>query len=226
MLAILKAGAAYLPLDPTYPADRLAFMMRDQDVKILITDRHVPASLSRLAEHVLVVPDVFDMPSGADDVAASRVVQPSNLAYVMYTSGTTGEPKGVGVPHQAVMRLVRQTDYIHIDSSDRIAQGSNASFDASTFEIWGALLNGAQLVGVERQELLSASQLSQLIRDRGITVMFLTTALFHEVAATAPDICAPLRCLLVGGEGLDPNCSARRAGGWLPAATSECIRAD
>jgi amino acid adenylation domain-containing protein len=205
MLAILKAGAAYLPLDPTYPVDRLAFMLRDQQVEILIADRRVPASLSRLAEHVLVTPDVFDGPSRFNHVVTNRIVQPSDLAYVMYTSGSTGQPKGVGVPHQAVTRLVRRTDYIRIEPTDRIAQASNASFDASTFEIWGALLNGAQLVGVERQELLSPSQLAQVVRDRRITVLFLTTALFHEVAAVAPEMCASIGCLLVGGEVLDPS---------------------
>jgi amino acid adenylation domain-containing protein len=205
MLGVLKTGAAYLPLDPTYPVERLAFMLRDQQVEILICDESVPASLSAAVARVLLVRTLLDGPSSAapSRVADAGGVEPSDLAYVMYTSGSTGEPKGVGIPHRAVTRLVRHTNYIRIDTSDRIAQASNASFDAATFEIWGALLNGAHLIGVNRSDLLSPSRLSETIRDRGITVMFLPAALFHEVAAVVPAACAPLRCLIVGGDVLD-----------------------
>src|SRR5205823_6383521 len=95
---------------------------------------------------------------------------PESLAYVIYTSGSTGQPKGVAVPHRAVNRLVRNTNYIQFRPSDRVAQVSNASFDAATFEIWGALLNGARLVGLRHDVVLSPKDFARELREREISV--------------------------------------------------------
>ncbi len=123
----------------------------------------------------------------------------------MYTSGSTGTPKGVVVPHRAVVRLVRSTNYIHLGPGDRVAQASNAAFDAATFEIWGALLNGAGLVGVTTDVLLSPGQFaSQVKRDR-LTTLFLTTALFNAMAREIPTVFRGMRTVLFGGEKVDPH---------------------
>ncbi|HHO58773.1 MAG TPA: amino acid adenylation domain-containing protein, partial [Thiotrichales bacterium] len=132
-----------------------------------------------------------------------------STAYIIYTSGSTGNPKGVVIPHRAVVRLVKETNYIAIRHDDRIAQVSNVSFDAATFEIWGALLNGAQLVGVEKDTLLDITAFRQFLQQESISVMFITTALFNLFARDQADAFRYLRVLLFGGEAVDVK-SVRR----------------
>ena len=130
---------------------------------------------------------------------------PDDVAYIIYTSGSTGQPKGVAVPHRAVNRLVLDTNYIKLDATDRIAQVSNISFDAATFEIWGALLNGGQLRGIATDVTLSPRDFAGELREQGITAMFLTSALFSQLAAEVPGAFATMRTLIAGGEALDPK---------------------
>ncbi|MCP4574562.1 MAG: AMP-binding protein, partial [bacterium] len=127
------------------------------------------------------------------------------LAYTIYTSGSTGRPKGVAVSHRAVVRLVFNTDYIDLGPGDRVAQASNTSFDAATFELWGALLHGGQLVGISKDEALEPPALAAAIEERAITALFLTTALFNQVAREAPAALGSVRHLLFGGEAVDPR---------------------
>jgi len=127
----------------------------------------------------------------------------------MFTSGSTGRPKAIGVSHRAICRLVCETDYVQISPSDRIAHCSNVSFDASTFEVWGALLNGACSVLLPTDVTLSPEKLAGEILDNKITILFLTTALFNTIAAYAPNAFGPLRYLLFGGEAVDVQ-SVRR----------------
>src|SRR4029077_2065983 len=123
--------------------------------------------------------------------------------YIIYTSGSTGQPKGVAVPHRAVIRLVLNTNYVQLTGSDRVAQASNASFDAATFEIWGALLNGATLIGFARDLALSPKDFAHELRERKISVLFLTTALFNQLAAEQPEALATVRVVMFGGELVD-----------------------
>ena len=127
------------------------------------------------------------------------------MAYVIYTSGSTGHPKGVAVPHRAVSRLVCQTNYVQIQSNDRIAQASNMAFDAATFEIWGAWLNGATLVGISKNILLSSHNVANQLKNKSITILFLTTALLNKLASTVPQAFRELKYLLFGGEVVDPK---------------------
>jgi amino acid adenylation domain-containing protein len=136
------------------------------------------------------------------DEVGSRVGG-KNLAYVMYTSGSTGRPKGVAVTHQNVVRLVINTNYVRITPEARVAQGASASFDASTFEIWGSLLNGARLVGLERETMLSPRELVRQVEVEGITVLWLTASVFGEVAGEIPEAYAGLEYALFGGEEAD-----------------------
>ena len=154
VLAIVKAGGAYVPLDPDYPPERLAFMLADTAAPVMLTNQSLRARLPECAARVLCVDDIFALEGASEDDPIATSTS-ANLAYVIYTSGSTGMPKGVAVEQRAVTRLVVNTDYVQLGPADTVAQASNISFDAATFEIWGALLNGARLVIVPKVVLLS-----------------------------------------------------------------------
>jgi aspartate racemase len=204
LLAVLKAGGAYVPLDSSYPAERLGFMLEDAGVRVLLTRAgaflHLPAAISM----VEMDSDRIRFEAESNDNLESQT-SAEHLAYVMYTSGSTGRPKGIAVPHRAITRLVRNTDYVQLTSEDRVAQISNTSFDAATFEIWGALLNGGRLVLIPEHVALSPRECAAELRERGITAMFVTTALFNQLALAIPNIFATVRHVLFGGEMVDPR---------------------
>jgi amino acid adenylation domain-containing protein len=131
------------------------------------------------------------------------VTTPENLAYVIYTSGSTGNPKGIGITLRSINRLVRNTNYVQISADDVIAQASNASFDAATFEIWGALLHGARLQGMTREVLLTPDDFAAALKTQGVKVLFLTTALFNQMVRHDPGTFATISHLLFGGEQVD-----------------------
>ncbi len=205
MLGILKAGGAYVPLDPNYPQERLNYMLSDAQVSVLLTQQQLVRGLPELQVKAVCLDSDWQIIAAESKDNLPCEVKPDNLAYVIYTSGSTGKPKGVMVPHCAVNRLVLNTDYVQLGSGDRIAQASNASFDAATFEIWGALLNGARLVGVPQHIVLSLQEFADYIREHGINVLFLTTALFNQIASFVPQAFGSLRYLLFGGEAVDPR---------------------
>ncbi|HJW95775.1 MAG TPA: amino acid adenylation domain-containing protein, partial [Thermoanaerobaculia bacterium] len=205
MLAILKSGCAYVPLDPDYPVARLHSMIEDAAVRLVVTQSPHEAKVAGAPAAVIALDRDAETIAGYDSANLSLQISGDSLAYVIYTSGSTGRPKGVAVPHRAVVRLILGTNYVALRSDDRIAQAANASFDAATFEIWGALLNGARLVGVSKETVLSPRDLARTIRDEGITTLFVTTALFNQTAQQLPAAFAPLRHLLFGGEACDPR---------------------
>jgi amino acid adenylation domain-containing protein len=204
-LAILKAGGAYLPLDPTYPFDRLSLMLEDAQPPVLLTQERLLKGLpSHWGKVVCIDSDWHTIAQESQENLASDV-NAENLAYVIYTSGSTGKPKGAAVPHRAINRLLFNTDYINLQPSDRIAQVSNTSFDAATFEIWGALLHGARLVGITKDIALSPQEFAAQLQEQQISAMFLTTALFNQLASVVPDVFKNVRHLLFGGEAVDPS---------------------
>jgi amino acid adenylation domain-containing protein len=205
LLGILKAGGAYVPLDTGYPQSRLRFMLRDAGARLLLTESwRRDVSFDETVE--VVACDADWQRFGAESAEnPACLVTAQHPAYIIYTSGSTGQPKGVCVSHRAVNRLVCNTNYVRLHAGDRVAQVSNAAFDAATFEIWGALLHGAQLIGVAKEDALSPPELARQIAAQRLDVMFLTTALFNQIARDAPSAFATMRCLLFGGEASDPQ---------------------
>ncbi len=202
MLGILKAGGAYVPLDSTHPPERLRFMLEDAQVSVLLTHRQF-TDLGCETKVVCLDRDWQAIAQESEENPTSQVAA-DNLAYVIYTSGSTGKPKGVAVTHRAVNRLVCNTNYVTLEPSDKVAQVANISFDAATFEIWGALLNGAQLIGISRDDILSPLDFAAQVRQQEISVLFLTTALFNQIASF-PGAFSSLKYLLFGGEMADPR---------------------
>ncbi|NQY62230.1 MAG: amino acid adenylation domain-containing protein [Alteromonadaceae bacterium] len=209
MIAILKVGGAYLPLDPEYPQERLTYMFDDANVKVLISQSDYLDKLPITNQHVICLDcegqtevdwQVLSECStdNLSDVGFSASSE--QMAYIIYTSGSTGNPKGVQVTHANVISLIEDNIELTITHQDVVAQASNASFDAATYEFWGALLNGALLTGVDKETLLSPTQLKAQIVNHQISVLFVTTALFNRVAEDQPDAFSTLNKLLFGGE--------------------------
>ena len=206
LLGILKAGATYVPMDPGYPRERLDFMFRDSDIPLLLTQEEF---LSRLPAYQgrLVLLNSFEdqLASEYADNWDEDQTTADNLAYVMYTSGSTGMPKGICVTHRAINRLIFNTNYVRIASTDRIAHTSNVSFDAATFEMWGALLHGARLTIIPKEVALSPAEFAAALRHHQVSILFITTALFNQVVREQPHAFATLNYVLFGGEAVDPH---------------------
>jgi non-ribosomal peptide synthetase component F len=182
LLGILKAGGAYLPLDADYPPSRLRLMLEDAQPLVVLTDEAQLAKCAELPAPVLCLEREWEK------VACCSTGQPrdrasgDNLAYVIYTSGSSGQPKGVAVPQRAVSRLVLNTNYIEIEAAECHSQASNSSFDAATFEIWGALPEWRTVGGTEQRRGVVRTVWRRSLVEQGIQSDVLTTALFNQIA--------------------------------------------
>ncbi|MBE7245955.1 MAG: amino acid adenylation domain-containing protein, partial [Actinomycetospora chiangmaiensis] len=203
-LAILKAGGGYLPLDPSYPPERLAFMLRDAGARVVVTQAALAGTLPADGLPVVLL-DAEEAAAGEEpdavvpDNIGSDDVAPDNVAYVIYTSGSTGRPKGVAVTHGNIVRLACGADYVRLSPDDVVLGMAPLTFDASTFEVWGALLNGARLA-LYPDGPFDIARLGQVVRERRVSVAWLTAAVFHQVVDEAPEALEGVRTLLAGGD--------------------------
>ena len=211
LLGILKAGGAFVPLDPSYPMERLEFMAADIAAPVMLVQDSVVQRLGfpGTSNPAWLHGKSLSFEQNRADIAQESVENPTNqttaesLAYVMYTSGSTGQPKGVMVSHRAVVRLVKNTNYIDLGEREVFLQFSPISFDASTLEIWGALLNGGCLAMMP-PEKQSLSELGTAIRRYGVTTLWLTAGLFNVMVEQRVEDLKPLRQLVAGGDALSP----------------------
>ena len=203
LLGILKAGAAYMPLNSAYPDERLHYMLQDGSVRFLVDTAGARSRYEGF--DVETIPLVLNnsSPNSPRSRAESNVT-PEHLAYVMYTSGSTGIPKGVCVSHRAVVRLVTRANYCPMGPGETFLMLAPATFDASTLEVWAPLLNGGRLV-VYPEERVSPDDLAQVMKTNGVTVLWITTGLFHQVVEARPDAFIGLRQVMTGGDVLSPS---------------------
>ena len=209
MLATLKAGAAYVPLDPNQPAARLAYQLDDCAAAMLLTQgsgRDATAQIAGYGTRLDLQHDAEQWSSSPDHVLKHDAsLDGESLAYVMYTSGSTGVPKGVEIPHRAIARVVVRNGYADFNATDRVAFAANPAFDASTLELWAPLLNGGTLVVIDQAVLLDPQRLAQVLIEQAVTVMWFTVGLFNQYAVQLKQVLPQLRYLLVGGDVLDPG---------------------
>jgi surfactin family lipopeptide synthetase A len=211
LLAVLKAGGAYLPLDPEYPPERIGFMIEDSQTRVVLTQNCLLHCLPDTAARMICLDaecSAFSLESGEN---LQPRAMPDNLAYVIYTSGSTGRPKGVLVAHHGVTNMIEASGRLfQVNSDSRILQNASLSFDASVLEIFMALLGGATLYLAGRGAVASGTELAQLLRDRFITTIAITPSQLD----TIPDGEYPaLQSIIVGGEACSAATAARWSGG-------------
>lgn len=200
LLAVLKAGAIYVPIDPDYPESRIQYMFKDSGATHLLTHSSFIGQAKALA---------FDGTYLFADDQEISLMSSENLlleaglhetAYIMYTSGTTGQPKGIMTTHSNIARVVKNTNYLTISETDTLLSLSNSVFDGFTFDVYGALLNGAKLVLPKKETILDMGELTGLIKRESISVMFVPTALFNLLVDEETDWMRSVRKVLFGGE--------------------------
>ncbi len=204
LLGVLKSGAAYVPLEPSYPPDRLRYMVTDAGARIILTHTSLAARLPRSGAEVLCIDAAADAIGSELDQPPEPTATPADLCYVMYTSGSTGRPKGSANEHRGLCSLVRDRGLVDFTPLDVVGQSSNVSFDPSALEIWGALANGARLVGLTQNPAVFSNELVAAVREHGVSVLFVPTAVLHLLARGIPDAFRTLRLLYFGGEAADP----------------------
>jgi amino acid adenylation domain-containing protein len=202
ILGAVCAGLVYAPLDPSLPADRQRRLLTDSGAAVVV---QLPGA--QVADgQVLEFADVLEAGrSGADGPTPNTAVP----VYVMFTSGTTGRPKGVAIPQRGVIRLCIDNGFADVGPTDRVLHAARLSFDIAVFEIWATVLNGACLVPVPREVLLSAPALQAVLERERISVVLLTTSIFHSLAAARPELFAGLRYAIVAGEAMRADAARR-----------------
>ncbi|NEG64783.1 amino acid adenylation domain-containing protein (plasmid) [Pantoea agglomerans] len=203
ILAIMKTGAVYVPFDPEHPDERLRYILKDCDATCLVVQAN-----HRNRQTICPEYDIADLLASAGSEAPqtdNAALGPKDVAYIMYTSGSTGEPKGVEVMHQGILRLVTEAKPYQVRPNSVMAQAGNIAFDASTLEIWGALLNGAHLIVIPYQTVIDSNALPAALKHYCVTDAWFTVALFNQLASENPCAFGGLEHLLIGGDALNPS---------------------
>ncbi|MFA0963322.1 amino acid adenylation domain-containing protein [Roseivirga sp. BDSF3-8] len=209
MLAILKAQAAYVPFETDQPEARLQAMTEDASPAMFMTDMdHLDVAMGNFQGPLFALDLQLDSLTDSPD-PLKLTGHGDQLAYIMYTSGSTGMPKGVMVPHRAIVRLVEDPGYVMLSAGDRLLQTGSMAFDAATFEIWGMLLNGGSVHLSDKEDLVDTGSLKEMITSKGITTMWMTSAWFNQVLDTDITLFQNLQHLLAGGDKLSPSHIAR-----------------
>ena len=200
LLGILKAGGAYVPLDPSYPKERLRFMLEDTQATVLLTQHRLVENFPHHSARVICLDRDWEEIVKESEETPENEVTAENLAYVIYTSGSTGKPKGVEVPHRGILRLLFGVEYVHLDATQTFLHLAPISFDAATFELWGALLHGAQCVLYPGSKIPNPNELGEVLHKHKVSTLWLTSSLFNTVIEEAPQALSCVRQLLIGGE--------------------------
>ena len=212
ILAVLKSGGAYLPIDPNIPEERIRFMINDADSGIILTQGNLIERISSIFNNHKQ-PEILNLNN--ENIYSLNYSNPENintssdLAYVIYTSGSTGIPKGVLIEHKCVFRITNKTNYISIENTDTILQLSNYSFDGSVFDIFGSLLNGAKLLLINKDVVFDIKELTKQIKEHNVTIFFVTTALFNSLVDIDINCFTNIKKVLFGGEIVSVNHAGR-----------------
>jgi len=201
LLGILKARGAYVPINPEYPKERKELILQEVKADILLCNCGYEPDCN---VEVIDLNKEITMDEPEKYLKDLPTIQPNNLAYVIYTSGSTGRPKGIMIEHKSVVRLVKKTNFITLQKEDRILPTCPLEFDVSTFEIWMPILNGAESWLLDKKKMLSTQLLEEFIVDNKISVMWMTTPLFNQIAQVNPFIFQTIRYLIIGGDALSP----------------------
>ncbi len=204
ILAVVKAGGIYVPLDASYPADRLAWMLDDSQAPILLTQHKLLESLPSHWAQVILLDDDWEQIANENASNPVPLATPQNCAFVVYTSGSTGRPKGVLIEHRGIVRLVFEMKFCEAGSGDAFLLFAPVTFDASTIEIWGPLVNGSRLV-IASPDARSLEELATIVEQERVTVLFLTSGLFHQLVETHVTRLQSVRYLMTGGDIVSPH---------------------
>ncbi|WP_311773466.1 non-ribosomal peptide synthetase, partial [Listeria innocua] len=196
LIGIIKAGAVYVPIDPKLPENRMKYLIEDASIKTIVTTGKTMVPLDSVNQ--------VDMDEPSLSVESTQSIhlaeKPEDLIYIMYTSGTTGTPKGVQVTHQNVLSMAYVKSGIELTNETRLLQTGSLAFDASTYEIWGTLLNGGTLILPEGDQLLNAKKLTLLLKKNRVNTLWLTVTLFNQLVQEKPSVFDSVRQLTIGGE--------------------------
>ncbi len=197
IIAVMKCGGVYVPIEIDYPKERVQYMIKNTNSKIVLVDKHY-IEFQKVQE--INVNNISKLLKSKENTNITLNYKKEDNVYIMYTSGTTGNPKGVLIDNENILSLFENNNYIEFKKDDRIIQTGSSAFDATTFEYWGALLNGIPLYLLKKRELLDLKYLKEYIVNNKISVMFLTTQLFNQMIEYDENFLKTVRIVLTGGE--------------------------